>query len=128
MEEPGIIDSIQPKVPAMTSPADGTVTPTVALELFQPNPDALYGLDAAAYLAGVSRRVILVYCCAGLVQPVLQPPYGVMAFTGDAIHSVRRIECFRRAYGLDLGWIKTMLDLVQERDRLLAELRFLRRI
>lgn len=112
----------------MTSPAEGTVTRNGALELFQPNPDALYGLDAAAYLAGVSRRTFLVYCCAGFVEPVLQPPYGAMAFTGDAIHSVRRVEGIRKTYGLDLGWIKAMLDLVRERDRLLAELRFLRRV
>ena len=98
----------------------------LTLELFQPKPNALYNLDAAAHLAGVSRRSILVYCRAGLVRPILRPPYGVMEFTEEAIHAVRRIEHLRTVHGLDLAWLKTMFDLLDEVDRLRAELRFLR--
>ena len=100
--------------------------PPVAMELFQPQPDVLYSLDAAARLAGVPRRSILIYCRAGLVQPVVQPPYGVMGFTEEAIYTMRRIEHLRTVYGLDLAWIKTMFDLLDEVERLRAELRFLR--
>ena len=46
---------------------------------------------AAVHLAGVSRRSFLVYCRAGLVRPVFQPPYGVMEFTEEAIYTVRRM-------------------------------------
>jgi len=99
----------------------------LALELFQPKPSVLYSLDAAAHLAGVSRRSVLVYCRAGLVRPVLQPPYGVMEFTEEAIHAVRRIEYLRTVHGIDLDWLKTMFDLLDEVDRLRAELRFLRK-
>jgi DNA-binding transcriptional MerR regulator len=98
----------------------------VALELFQPNPNVLYSLDAAAYLAGVPRRSILIYCRAGLVRPVVQPPYGVMEFTEEAIHAVRQIDHLRTAHGVDLGMLKTMFDLLDEVERLRAELRFLR--
>jgi DNA-binding transcriptional MerR regulator len=98
----------------------------VALELFQPKPNVLYSLDAAAHLAGVPRRSILIYCRAGLVRPVVQPPYGVMEFTEEAIHAVRRIEHLRTVHGLDLAWLKTMFDLLDEVERLRAELRFLR--
>ena len=97
-----------------------------ALELFQPEPNVLYSLDATARLAGVSRRTILVYCRAGLVRPVLQPPYGVMAFTEEAIHTVRRVEQLRNVHGLELAWIKTLFDLLEEVERLRAELRFWR--
>ena len=98
----------------------------MSVELFQPKPNVLYGLDVAAHLAGVTRRAVLIYCRAGLVQPVFQEPYGVMAFTEEAIHSLRRIERMRTVHGLDVPWIKTLFDLVEEVERLRAEVRFLR--
>lgn len=97
-----------------------------ALELFQSKPDVFYSLDATAHLAGVPRRSILIYCRAGLVRPVVQPPYGVMEFTEEAIYTVRRIEHLRTVHSLDLTWLKTMFDLIEEVERLRAELRFLR--
>ena len=99
---------------------------SLAVEVFQPKPDALYSLEAAAHLAGVSRRSVLVYCRAGLVQPVLLPPHGVMAFTEEAIHAVRRIEQLRTAHGCDLASIKVLFALLDEVERLRAELRFWR--
>jgi DNA-binding transcriptional MerR regulator len=98
-----------------------------ALELFQPHPDTLYSLDATARLAGVRRRSLLIYCRAGLVRPVFQPPHGVMAFTEETIRTVRRIEQLRADHNLDLVWIKTLFELSGEVERLRAELRFLRR-
>jgi DNA-binding transcriptional MerR regulator len=100
--------------------------PPLAIELFQPKPNVLYSLDATAHLAGVSRRSILIYCRAGLVQPVVQPPYGVLEFTEEAIYVLRRIEHLRTVEGLDIAWIKTLFDLLDEVERLRAELRFLR--
>ena len=97
-----------------------------ALELFQPKPNVLYSLDAAAHLAGIPRRSLLIYCRAGLVRPVFQPPYGVMAFSEEAIHTVRRIEHLRLLHGIDLAWLKTVFDLLDEVERLRAALRFLR--
>jgi hypothetical protein len=100
--------------------------PSTAMELFQPKPDVLYSLDETARMAGVSRRSIAIYCRAGLIQPVVQPPYGVMEFTEEAIYTIRRIEHLRTVHGLDLAWLKTMFDLLNEVERLRAELRFLR--
>ena len=97
------------------------------LELFQPRPNVLYTLDAAAHIAGVPRRSLLVYCRAGLVRSEFQPPYGVMGFTEEAIHTVRRIEQVRRRHGPDLILLKTMFDLLEEVEQLRAELHFLRR-
>lgn len=98
----------------------------LALEVFQPKPNVLYGLDAAAHLAGVPRRSLLIYCRAGLVRPVFQPPYGVMLFTEEAIHAVRRIEYARAVHGADVALLKTLFDLVEEVERLRAEVSFLR--
>jgi DNA-binding transcriptional MerR regulator len=100
--------------------------PPASLELYQPKPSVLYSLDATAHLAGVSRRSVLLYCRAGLVRPVVQPPYGVMEFTEEAIYTMRRIEPLRTVHGLDLAWLKTLFDLLDEVERLRAELRFLR--
>ena len=49
-----------------------------------------------------------------------------MAFTEEAIYTLRRIEHLRTVQGLDLAWIKVMFDLLDEVERLRAELRFLR--
>ena len=98
----------------------------LSIEVFQPKPDTFYSLDVAAHLAGVTRRAFVIYCRAGLVQPVLQPPHGMMTFTEEAIHDVRRIENLRTVHGLDMAWIKTMFDLLDEVERLRAEVRFLR--
>jgi DNA-binding transcriptional MerR regulator len=99
---------------------------SMAMDLFQPKPNVLYSLDETARIVGVSRRSILIYCRAGLIQPVIQPPYGVMGFTEEAIYTLRRIEYLRTVHGLDLVWIKAMLDLLDEVERLRVELRFLR--
>ena len=98
----------------------------VALELFQPRPAVFYSLDATAQLAGVPRRSLLLYCRAGLVHPVEQPPYGVIEFTEETLYTVRRIEQLRALHGVDLALLKTLFALVDEVEHLRAELRFRR--
>lgn len=98
----------------------------LSIEVFQPKPNVFYSLDAAARLAGVPRRSILIYCRAGLIRSVVQPPYGVMEFSEEAVYTVRRIEHLRTVQASDLTWLRTMFDLIEENERLRAELRFLR--
>ena len=105
---------------------DHEISTSLTLDLYQPKPNVLYSLDVAAHLAGVPRRSILIYCRAGLVQAVVQPPYGAMEFTEEAIYIVRKSEHLRTVHGLDLTWLKPMFDLLDEVERLRAELRFLR--
>jgi DNA-binding transcriptional MerR regulator len=96
------------------------------LVLFQPKPGVLYSLDATARIAGIPRRSILVYCRAGLVHPMIQPPYGILEFTEEAIYTLRRVEYLHTVHGLELPWIKTIFDLVNEVEQLRTEVRFLR--
>ena len=96
------------------------------LVLFQAKPGILYSLDATARIAGIPRRSILIYCRAGLVQPVVQPPYGILEFTEEAIYTLRRVEYLHTVHGLELTWIKTIFDLVNEVEQLRTEVRFLR--
>ena len=117
---------VQPEGKRMSDSNDQEIPVALALELFQPNPNVLYSLDATAHLAGVPRRSILIYCRAGLVRPVFQPPHGVMAFTEEAIYTVRRIEDVRASHGVGVTWVKAMFDLLDEVERLRAEVRFFR--
>ena len=106
---------------------DSDIQPILALELFQPAPNVLYSIDAAAHIAGVSRRSILVYCRAGLVRPVIQQPYGAMEFTDEAIYTLRKIEHLRTIHDIGVGWIKIMFDLLDQVERLRVEVSFLRK-
>ncbi len=110
----------------MRVPFDTDSRQHFALEQYEPKPNVLYTLDAAAHIAGVPRRSILIYCRAGLVQSILQPPYGVMAFTEESILTVRRIEHVRNVHGPSLTLLKTLFELFHEVERLRSELRFLR--
>lgn len=110
----------------MSNPRNKDDPPTCAVDVFQPHPDVLYSLDTAAHLAGVPRRSLLIYCRAGLIRPVFQPPYGMMTFREEAIHTVRRIESVRAVHDVDLAWLKTFFDLLEEVERLRTEVRFLR--
>lgn len=111
----------------MSPQSNSNLPPTREIELFQPDPQALYTLDVAARLAAVPRRSILIYCRIGLVRPIFQEPYGVMTFNEEAIYTVRRIETMRTVHGINLAGIKTMFELLDEVERLRAEVRFLRR-
>ena len=99
---------------------------TFALMVYQPEPNILYSLDATAHLAGVPRRSLLVYCRAGLIQPVLQQPNGAMTFTDATIFAVRRFEHLRAMHRDDLAWIKSLMELQNEVEYLRDELRFYR--
>ncbi len=98
----------------------------LSIEVFQPKPNIVYSLDVAAHLAGVPRRSILIYCRAGFLRPIFEPPYGMMVFTEEAIHAVRRIEQLRTAYAADMVLLKTIFDLTEEVERLRSAMRFLR--
>ena len=96
------------------------------IQLFEPDPNILYSIDATAHLAEVPRHTILVYFKHGLVAPLVGDD-GAFYFNDDAIRLLRRIEYLRSTCGLNLPGIKLALDLMNEVERLQAEVRFLRR-
>ena len=110
----------------MSKPMASNGCRSQSLAVFQPKPGMLYSLDATAHIVGISRRTILIYARAGLVRPVVQAPYNVITFTEEAIYALRRVDTLHRVHNLDLDWIKTLLDLADEVERLRAEVRFLR--
>jgi len=95
-------------------------TPSRWLQLFDPPVDAVYTIEAAAQLAGVPRRTILVYCKHRLLSPLLDARVQGYSFDGDGIRSLRRIEALRTVCGDDFAGIRIILDLTKELERLQA--------
>ena len=93
-------------------------TPFQALQLFEPDPAALYSLEAAANLAHVPRRTILIYCKHGLLSPAGDPAPGGYFFNAEAIRALRRIQSLRAVCGDDLAGIQIILELTNEVHRL----------
>lgn len=97
------------------------------LQLFEPNPQAVYTIEETAHLANVPRHRIAIYYKYGLVSPAMDPDTGGWFFNDEAIHALRRIESLRMACDLNLAGIKLVLELMREVEVLSEEVRFLRR-
>ena len=99
--------------------------PSHEIQLFDPPADALYTIEAAARLADVPRRAILVYCKHRLLSPVINAVDRRYSFDRQAIRALRRIEVLRPICGDDLAGIKIILDLTDALERLQSEVRSL---
>jgi DNA-binding transcriptional MerR regulator len=63
-----------------------------ALQLFEPEANTVYSIEAAGHIAQVPRRTILVYCKHGLVSLVPNPHRNGYYFNEEAIRTLRHIE------------------------------------
>jgi DNA-binding transcriptional MerR regulator len=99
----------------------------LAVQLYEPDPEAVYTLELAERLAQVPRRTIVVYYKHGLVPTVKDPTEAGFYFNDEGIRVLRRIEHLRRGFGINLVGVKIILALMEEAERLRAEARFLRR-
>ncbi len=97
-----------------------------ALQLFEPAPEAVYTIEAAANLAHTGRHRILVYYKQGLVSPVVAPECGGFYFNDEGVRTLRRIEYLRTNRGINLAGTRMILELQNELERLRNEVRFLR--
>jgi len=97
------------------------------LQLYEPDSQTVYTLEATSRLVDVPRRTILIYYKHGLVSPVEDPACGGYYFNDGAIRLLRRIEYLRTVRGINLTGIKMVLDLMQEVNRLQSEVRTLRK-
>ncbi|HYF37341.1 MAG TPA: chaperone modulator CbpM [Prosthecobacter sp.] len=85
-----------------------------------------YSIETTAELTGVEHALLRKYCELGLLGPARASSPPDPMFDEDAIYEVRRIEHFRRHFGLDLETLPLICGLLQEVERLRAELRHLR--
>lgn len=102
-------------------------SPQAALALYEPDPQLVHSIEAAARMTHVPRRQIALYCRYGLVAPVMDPEAGGWFFNDAGIRALRRIEHLRLMHGMNVTAIRFILELLDERERLQQELRFLRR-
>ena len=100
---------------------------SLELQLFEPSPDAIYTIEAAARMANVPRHTILVYCKYKLLQRAEGTiPHGYY-FSGDAIRSLRRIEALRSICGKNFAGIRVILELTTTLERMQSEIASLKR-
>lgn len=95
---------------------------------YEPHERAVYTIDETARIAHVSRHSIAVYCRRGLIEPVLDPTTKGWVFDDESIRALRSVEHLRQEYGVNLAGARLMLELLEEVDRLRAEVRFLQRL
>ncbi|MEO6004672.1 MAG: hypothetical protein ABIZ04_14890 [Opitutus sp.] len=94
-----------------------------SLQLFSPEPDALFPLDVAARLARMSRHRVLVCCRRGMISPHRDPGYGGIYFDADAIRMLQRIEYLHTACGVNLLGVEIILKLMADVDESRARAR-----
>ena len=97
---------------------------TDAVQLFEPEQNAVFSIEAAARITHTPRHNILVYCKNHLVSPVTDPVRDGFFFDTDAIDTLRRIEFLRSDCGVNLAGIKMILRLANEVERLREDLDF----
>jgi DNA-binding transcriptional MerR regulator len=93
----------------------------MALQLFEPDPHAVYSIETTAHLAQMSRRMILVYCKQGLISPVTEARKRGSYFSGNAVCTLRRIQNLRIVSGINIAGIKIILNLLNEVEQLRSD-------
>ena len=99
-----------------------------AVQLFESEPGRLYTIEAAAHLAGVPRRTLLLYCKEGIIQASTKPDCAGLFFDERAIHTIRRAEDLRNLHAMDLKGVRLVFELMEEVESLRQELRFWRQM
>lgn len=87
--------------------------------LYEPEENASYQLDIVESLTGITSQTILHYQECGLIRTSV--PFG--EFDEEALRTLRRIEHLRDTCEVNITGLKLILDLMDEVERLRAELR-----
>jgi chaperone modulatory protein CbpM len=94
-------------------------TPTIAIGVCLTDEHAL-DLEAFAAACGTEAGFIRLLVDEGLVQPAVEQP--VWRFGGEELARVRRIRRLQRDFEANLQSVAVMLDLIDEIERLRAQL------
>lgn len=95
-------------------------TTSIAIGVCLTDEQAL-GLDEFAAACGTEPEVVRVLVDEGLVRPVVDRP--AWRFGGEELARVRRIRRLQRDFEANLQSVAVMLDLLDEIERLRAQLR-----
>lgn len=83
-----------------------------------------YTLEILAQITGVSTQTVLEYQEHGIIHPSCG---GGSLFDDEAIRSLRRLQHVRETCEMNLSGVKLLAGLLEEVERLRAELREVRR-
>jgi DNA-binding transcriptional MerR regulator len=107
---------------------DADESPPTALQPFEPVPTDLYSIETVVHITQTPRHQIAVYCRHGLISPISSPEQDGWWFDHEAIRELRRIECLRIDYDMNLAGLHVISELFREVERLRDEVRVLRRL
>jgi DNA-binding transcriptional MerR regulator len=100
----------------------GELPKNQALQIFEPDPEAVYSIEITERLTQIPRRTIAVYVRHHLISPLVEQGGG-MFFDEEAIRMLRRIDQLRTTYGVNLPGIKMIVRLLDELEQRQTELR-----
>ncbi len=100
---------------------------STALQLCEPMAADVYSIETVVHITHTPRHQIAVYCRHGLISPVTAPERDGWWFDQEAIRVLRRIECLRVDYDMNLAGLRVISALFCEVERLREEVRALRR-
>jgi DNA-binding transcriptional MerR regulator len=89
-----------------------------------PATRSTHSLEDAAKVADVHPELLRYYCRVGLFGPHHAESGSDPIFDDDAIYELRRIEHYRRHYGVNRRALPLISSLLRELARLEAEVRF----
>jgi len=93
------------------------------LPIIDPDTDATYTLEVIASLTGVTSQTVLHYQEQGLISPATGREPDAGQFDAEALRTLRRIEHLRSTCEVNESGLKLILELMDEIERLRAELR-----
>lgn len=85
-----------------------------AMNSFASPSPAAYTVEVLSEMTGISRQSIVQYEEHGLIQP---------QFDDDTVRILRRMEHLRESYGMNFSGVKLITTLLEEVERLRADLR-----
>ena len=94
---------------------------------FESMAENVYSIETVVQITQTPRHQIAVYCLHGVISPVTAPERDGWWFDDEAIRVLRRIECLRVDYGMNLAGLRIISELLREVERLREEVRALRR-
>ncbi len=100
---------------------------TTALQAIEAVAEDVYSIETVVHLTQTPRHQIAVYCRLGLISPVASPERDGWWFDHEAIRALRRIECLRVDYAVNLAGLRVISELLREVERLREEVRASRR-
>ncbi len=97
-----------------------------ALQPFESPVATLHSLEVITTLTGLTRREVLLCYRAGVVRAHSATTDEPLQFDDEAVYTLRRVAQVRAAYGVNLEAARLICELLDEVERLRAELDFWR--